>query len=504
MRITIVNRYYPPDTAPTGVAAAALAARLATALPRAHVRVVTTTGRYPGATTHAPTAGTSEVTGRVRVDRVPWGGRGESRLGHLIAALGQALALAIRSCRSADVVITLTDPPFLAAAVGLVARLLGRRWVEWTMDVYPRLFVAAGLISDRHPAYRLLAALDRRLERDALICLGPQQRAWIESVRGHQGPVFIIPAGIPDHKSRTPPAPPAVGPPDSGQAQAILPITLVYAGNLGPFHLAPVLAQLVHRARARALPIRFRFAAGGEQSAALAAALPASPWVDWCQTLGWNDLAYADVHLAALAPAATHLCVPSKAITALGLGRPIVWIGTPDSDIWCWAAPAGWHLPLTADGSATDQDCDRLLMALLDPVARRRRTDAAGRLAAGLKAQQQAGYDELIAWLVNNTTHYGGSGQRRNKFRQVPCDEDETPRHQHDRTTQPIRNQCLESSATGCTDFQRVVPPARNGDRGPNLGRVVLAYAPSSRPKEWARARRRRYHAFCPLTSSPR
>src|SRR3546814_9816275 len=77
MRIALVNRFHPPDPAPTGRAMADLAADLAAALPEAEVRVFTTSGTYRAGSTMAAAA--TEWTGVTRIPSVRVGGGGLAR-----------------------------------------------------------------------------------------------------------------------------------------------------------------------------------------------------------------------------------------------------------------------------------------------------------------------------------------------------------------------------------------------------------------------------------------
>jgi len=73
-----------------------------------------------------------------------------------------------------DVVIALTTPPFIAV-IGILLRLFkGSRFVFWTMDLYPDLPLAAGVIRRTSFVYRIFDRLDRLCLRraDRVIALG--------------------------------------------------------------------------------------------------------------------------------------------------------------------------------------------------------------------------------------------------------------------------------------------------------------------------------------------
>jgi hypothetical protein len=65
-----------------------------------------------------------------------------------------------------------------------------------------------------------------------------------------------------------------------------------------------------------------------------------------------EHLAFIDVHLVSLNSSFTHIAVPSKSVTAISCGRPILFCGNEESDNWHMFQKAGWiikeELPLEA------------------------------------------------------------------------------------------------------------------------------------------------------------
>src|SRR5690606_23624403 len=52
-----------------------------------------------------------------------------------------------------------------------------------------------------------------------------------------------------------------------------------------------------------------------------------------------------DIHLVTLRTSWTHIAVPSKAVSAVSLGCPILFCGSPESDNWYLLQKAGWFIP---------------------------------------------------------------------------------------------------------------------------------------------------------------
>ena len=65
--------------------------------------------------------------------------------------------------------------------------------------------------------------------------------------------------------------------------------------------------------------------------------------------LAQHHLQYIDVHLVTLRTVWTHAAVPSKAVTAISTGRPIIFCGSEESDNWQMFKEAAWFIPETKE-----------------------------------------------------------------------------------------------------------------------------------------------------------
>lgn len=378
--ISIVNRFYPPDAAVTGVAAAELAEFLRRQLPQAQVRIFATRARYAG--------GQATQAGSVDVERIRSWYDGTRKLPRLLASLLEGLQLALRATRGADVVISLTDPPLLGFWIGLMRRVRRFRWIDWTMDLYPEAFVAAGLVTPRNPVYRLLRAAVRRALPDRYLALGPQQAAWLQAQRGAV-PAFILPCGI----SAQIPGPVPQWRRDHAQA-----VVVAYAGNLGEAHSEAILIELVRRADPAR--VRFLLALYGAKAERTRAALSSFGHVMWRDKIAHAELAHADVHLATLKPEWTHVCVPSKAVSSVCLGRPLLLAGSTDADNWVLLQRAAWLVPEHADGRFDATAIDAALAAIGDASVLADRTAQAVVLRAELLQLRDRTLHEVAGWIA--------------------------------------------------------------------------------------------------------
>jgi len=69
--------------------------------------------------------------------------------------------------RRPDVVVSLTSPPMIFWTVSLACRLRGFPFEIWSMDIYPEVAFASGVLSERSLAGRVLSGMSRRAYRRA-------------------------------------------------------------------------------------------------------------------------------------------------------------------------------------------------------------------------------------------------------------------------------------------------------------------------------------------------
>lgn len=338
-RVVALNRYLPPRPGVTGALLRRLLAGLKARLPDIEVHAVGTDMAYGAPDDEEPDL-PADVTRLTSLQ----GSLG--RVARPLATLHDGWRMAREAAASgAQVVISLTDPPMLGHWLSFMLHP-DQFWIEWSMDLFPEaLWAAAGRSPGRWPP------LPGRTP-DLRLCLGPGQADFLTGRRGRASPHLILPAGIAD-------------PPSTAVTVGDGPLRLVYAGNMGRAHPVEGLIAL-----ARALdPSRHRWTvhahgAGANRFRTAAAGLSAVEWSP--APLSREGLMAADVHVAGLSPRWTHVSVPSKAVSALCLGKPLLFLGSAESDAWRWAGEgggggAGWRLPADGDGATA------VLAALTDP-----------------------------------------------------------------------------------------------------------------------------------------
>jgi colanic acid biosynthesis glycosyl transferase WcaI len=172
MKILLLNQFYPPDVAATGQLLADLAEGLVK--HKHEVHVICSRRSYNGGAVKYPR---EEKINNVMVHRMIALGFGR---GNTLGRIADYLSFYILAMWRAlwlprmDLCIALTTPPFISI-VGLgLYWLKGTRLVLWTMDLYPQVPVALGMMKRESILYGFFFWLGRYLYRRSsrIISLG--------------------------------------------------------------------------------------------------------------------------------------------------------------------------------------------------------------------------------------------------------------------------------------------------------------------------------------------
>ena len=385
MKVAFLNTYYPPDAAITGESLAELISYLRRYDPRIEMRV------YAGAATYGigENKGTSTDVEVVRIGR---GGRYRGKLGRLVQSISVGRRMADEALAWADVIVSLTDPPLLGLWIGRKRARTKQsvRWIEWTMDLFPEAFAAAKLVRKSNPVYKLISASQRKYVSDAYICLGEEQSKALELLRGVKRPTVVLPCGIVDTpvSSQNVPA----------WRQTERRIVIVYAGNLGEAHCPYFLPALVDAADPS--QFAFLFAIHGVRAPTVHERLRDRTNIHWADRINHAELVHADVHAASLHPDWTHTCVPSKAVTTICLGRPLLFAGDPQSDTVAMLNRASWILPVPRDGVYDRHLIRSILDDIADPEKLSSKVREAKLLAAELRARKGQALADIADFVI--------------------------------------------------------------------------------------------------------
>jgi glycosyltransferase involved in cell wall biosynthesis len=242
-----------------------------------------------------------------------------------------AAAIRCLTLKRHDVVVCFTTPPFIAL-VGVLLRLVkGTKVVYWTMDLYPDVAGAAGLMGREGPLWRALQAIDRFCLRhsDRVVVLGDCMREVVVRKGADPARVTVIPvwSGAEVFPSRARTDNPLRSSWGIGDR-----FTILYTGNFGIGHDMEAIAGAVESLKdddrirwlfigeGKAKPeLERRIAACGARNVALAGYQPREQLAD--------VLDAGDAHLVSLLPGWQGLLLPSKFFSVMAAGKPVLWIG---------------------------------------------------------------------------------------------------------------------------------------------------------------------------------
>jgi len=333
--VLFLNRFYWPDVAATGQMLTDLAEDLAAA--GWEVTVVTSRSGYDG--DGGPLA-REEVRRGVRILRVNTTRFGRDsllgRAGDYATYLSGAFVRLLRLPRP-DVVVPMSDPPLLLLPTLMVGKVRRFRTVYWLQDLYPHLAAKLGVLREDGPLYRLLQAGVRRLHArcDGVVTLGPQMaRCAIEAGAPAERTAFLH--NWADEEAIRP-LPPEENPflREQGLEGKFV---VLYSGNAGRAHTFDAVLEAARRLRDDP-GVVFLFIGGGKALPRIRETVQREG-LENIRFLGYlprNQLRYslsaASVALVTENPEVAGLLVPSKTYGILASGRPLLFVGSEQSDV---------------------------------------------------------------------------------------------------------------------------------------------------------------------------
>jgi glycosyltransferase involved in cell wall biosynthesis len=333
VRIVLLNQYYVPSEAPTGL----LLADLGEALVAAghEVTAICSDRDYADPDKRYPR---EESRGGVRVRRVAGSGFGRGRrLGRLAdyATFMAGALLKLATHHKPEVVVVLTTPPMIAFPSWLVARFRSARLVFWVMDVYPDLAFELGVLRRGSIGGAVLRYLSRRVLKgaDRVVALGDQMAAHLKKAGARRVEIVhnwadgqaIRPRSTKEHPLRE----------SWGWTERFV---VLYSGNLGLAHDFETVLGGAEILRERE-DVLLAFVGSGPQAAHVASEVQRRgltnvefrPWMA-LEQLG-SSLTAGDVHLVTLRGLLAGLLVPSKIYGILAAGRPAIYVGPEESEV---------------------------------------------------------------------------------------------------------------------------------------------------------------------------
>lgn len=365
MKILLINQYYLPDTAATGQLLGDAAAELTA---RGHeVHVVCSRGSY-GGNRFFPAEETIAGAAVHRLGATGFGRAG--RAGRILDYLSFYVLAAAR-CRRLprmDVCLCLTTPPFIGLVAAGLSRLRHTPLVHWTMDLYPQIAAALGVIRPGSRIERIFARASRSVysRSKRIVSLGDTMTRALENEGVDTGAIRVVHNWVPAEAVACTP------PPDDDA------VTILYSGNMGLGHnLDAVLAAIALLDDRSAL--RVVFAGDGKckralQDRAAALELSCAEFRPPCALDRLSArLAAGDVHVVSQKTGTEGFIVPSKIYGVMAAGRPAVYIGPAGTEVDDIVRTSGCGI------SVAPGDTKAIAAAFEQLIASRERRQAMGR-----------------------------------------------------------------------------------------------------------------------------
>ena len=403
--VLILNQFFWPDVAATAQHAFDLARFLAARGDR--VSAIASRGVYGQERGALPRQERIDGIDIHRVGTTIFGGRRLASRALDFVSFNLACLLKALTLPRHDVVICLTTPPFVALIGVVLKALKGTRFVFWTMDLYPDVPIAAGVIRRGSSLHRLFDRLDRFCMRraDSVVVLGRCMRQrivakgvsssklelinpWSDPVevrvrpaRGLEWPIGTMAATRTGSVGRDGDA--GVVPNPFREQWGIGDrFVIEYSGNCGVGHdVASVCAAIRELKEDDA--IRWVFVGGGVMRPRIEEFVanngvrnvlmrPYQPRERLGELIGLGD-----VHLVLVADGFGGLLLPSKFYGVMAAARPVIYVGPPDSEVALVIEEVGCGFALpNGDGAA------------LVAAIRSLQSDPAKALAMGLRGRR--------------------------------------------------------------------------------------------------------------------
>lgn len=327
-KITIVLRHYPPSKNINGILADQMAQYL---IRDSHVEIKV----FCMDISEKGNLSTVNPTGNVTRIRQKFSNK--NKFGKLFNMLYDGYILIKKSKKyPSDLIICTSSPPLLPMWASML--LKKKKWAFWSLDLFPEGFVSADTIKSSNLIYRFLWKKTYKNAPDLLISLGNEQARYILEQYNKPVPVIVLPAGVSleDNQTVSDESKPDWYNPEK--------ITLGYFGNAGQAHNSDFIREMIRVSGVHGFQfILSVYGIRAEEIKAFAKDFKHVVIVE--NGIAQEHLKYIDVHLVTLRTSWTHAAVPSKAVTAISTGRPIVFCGSEQSDNWQMFKEAAWFIP---------------------------------------------------------------------------------------------------------------------------------------------------------------
>jgi len=276
----------------------------------------------------------------------------------------------------------MTDPPLLNYIAA--RKLKGRKWILWTMDLFPDGFVANGLVSHKSLLLKMYKKQLINNPPSLLLTLGTNQEQHLQEKYFPEVPSIKWPIGFRSTDSNI-----------KGQ-KVELPkwassekTVIAYVGNLGEAHNPDVLLWIAKSINPESQVLVLSCQGAHKQMVEKELSKLEHVFIE--SHIPEKLMSRLDVHIVSLRSEWTHICVPSKGLTALQYGGTVLFYGSKESDTLEYIAPCGWHVSTKVEVEAWARS--------INPTEIQIRKQKTLPLYERLWAQQEQGWQDLTNYL---------------------------------------------------------------------------------------------------------
>lgn len=224
-----------------------------------------------------------------------------------------------------DAVTAATFPPIISARMAsIAAQLVGAHFIYHMQDIHPEVSIISGGILGRKPIANLLRALDKRTlySATAIVVLSEDMADTLRQQRSCKDlPIRVINNFLLDNFEE-------VEPPPKELVKSAEKTRLIFAGNLGAFQNLSLLTEGLTKTFTNHPELELLFLGDGPALATLHQRWGNHPQIRFGPFLPFAQakplIADADIGLVSLIPEIYRVSYPSKVLTYLGLGIPVL------------------------------------------------------------------------------------------------------------------------------------------------------------------------------------
>jgi hypothetical protein len=243
------------------------------------------------------------------------------------------------------------------------------------------MLMANGNIKPGNPIYQAIVKKTYSDNPDFVIALGPSQAKYItEKCYKKEIPITLLPCGSFDGD------PPQSVPDWYDDSK----IAIGYCGNVNDAHNPDFISYMIDSILPESQQLIL--ALYGSKAPALIEYAQNKPGVVLVKSVPREQLVYIDIHMVTLLPSFTHYAVPSKAVSAISMGKSIVFCGDKDADNWVMFQDAAWFIPDSEEMKVEIQKfCQDITVNLIQ-----------------IKAERAVLYSKELTQMVSNSYHFIG------------------------------------------------------------------------------------------------